>query len=53
MCKYDGEWSKGVKSGKGKLVSEEGFSYEGNFDNGVMNGYGKLANASFTYEGNF
>lgn len=52
--KYEGEFKDNLFSGKGELVSDNGFSYEGEFLNNHMHGKGYLKGSNgHTYEGNF
>lgn len=52
---YEGEFSKGLKHGKGKLIIDEktGSSYEGNFLEDQFHGKGLLINNKIRYEGDF
>lgn len=40
--KYDGEWVRGLKHGKGKFVFSYGDYYEGEFDKGLKSGHGVI-----------
>lgn len=40
MCKYEGNWVKGKKHGKGKATFKNGDIYDGNFEDDTFNGIG-------------
>ena len=50
---YDGELSKGLFHGKGRIVWPSEYYYEGEFFEGAFQGKGVLQTANFLYEGEF
>lgn len=41
MDRYEGNWVKGNRDGKGKLTTTNGESYEGDWSNNIKHGIGK------------
>ena len=54
-AKYEGEFKKDKKSGKGKIIFESGDIYEGEFNDNKFNGYGHYiwAKNGHEYKGNY
>lgn len=51
---YEGEWSNGIRDGKGTMVWKKGDKYVGNWKEGAFNGYGTYYYADGRiYEGNW
>ena len=52
--KYEGNYKKGIRSGKGKFAHADGSVKTGQFVDGQLMGYGKMTTEDgHTYEGNF
>lgn len=52
--KYEGQWFKGKRQGKGKLTYADGTVYEGDFKNDQFHGFGKLTSPQKdVFEGKF
>lgn len=50
---FQGKIIKGLKQGKGKLITNEDIIYEGNFIDNIIQGKGKMIYNNYKYEGNF
>jgi hypothetical protein len=50
---YVGEFKKGRRHGKGKLLKANGYCYDGEFAEGHENGYGLMMSRNKIFEGYF
>lgn len=55
LCKFEGQWEKNLKHGRGFMAYPDGSEYKGQFKKDQMEGYGKFvwAQKGHIYEGNW